>query len=110
MTEPGGHGVVKVDLGDAHASAKAISQIVNEMQGILRSIQGHTENGQVGWKGIAQVAFGNTSSDWQGSAAKLQAILQEIENNLTSGFSGYEDLDHSVGQAITASIDGGLRI
>ncbi|MYR08833.1 WXG100 family type VII secretion target [Gordonia sp. SID5947] len=110
MFETSGHSVVQVDLGDAQASAAAIGQIVNDMQGILRSIQGHTENGQVGWKGTAQVAFGTTSSDWQGSATKLQAILQEIETNLSSGFTGYEDLDHSAGQAITASIGGGLRI
>ncbi|MEE3850988.1 WXG100 family type VII secretion target [Gordonia sp. LSe1-13] len=97
MSDPTGGGL-NLDTAGAQASVKSISGIVNEMQAILGTIQKQTAAGQETWFGRASEAFGTTNADWHTSATKLQAVLQEIENALMSGFTEYEDIDSSAAQ------------
>lgn len=86
-------GAVDVDVASGQATAQSVSQIVDDMQAIIRQIASAASNGTASWNGRASSAFDTTHGDWNSSANTLNQALDDIRNKLTAGFSGYEDHD-----------------
>ncbi|MGV9713775.1 WXG100 family type VII secretion target [Gordonia sp. NPDC003424] len=101
---------LNLDVAAAQASSKSISGIVDAMHGILRQIQVSSQTGMTTWNGQASKSFDATQTDWSGTAAKLQAALDDIEAKLTTGFTGYDDHDAGNASAIASSTGGTLNL
>ncbi|MGC4933630.1 WXG100 family type VII secretion target [Gordonia sp. DT30] len=86
-------GAVDVDIASGQATAQSVSQIVDDMQAVIRQIASAASTGVSSWNGRASNAFDNTHSDWNSSARALNTALDDIRNQLTAGFGGYEDND-----------------
>ncbi|MGV9672649.1 MULTISPECIES: WXG100 family type VII secretion target [unclassified Gordonia (in: high G+C Gram-positive bacteria)] len=87
------NGAVDLDVASGMSTAQSVSQIVDEMQGIIRQIAGTASTGMASWNGRASTAFDSTHSDWNSSATALNQALDDIRTQLTAGFTGYEDHD-----------------
>lgn len=94
---------LNIDVGASRASAASISDIVDQMKAILGQIQNSAQAGQSGWKGSAAAAFGNTHTEWQDIATRLNAALREMETNLTAGFNGYGAQDTDAAAAVRSA-------
>ncbi|MFW0792225.1 WXG100 family type VII secretion target [Gordonia sp. CPCC 205515] len=101
---------LNLDVAAAQASSKSISGIVDAMHGILRQIQTSSQTGMATWHGQASKSFDSTQTDWSGTAAKLQAALNDIEARLTTGFKGYDEHDSGIASAIASSTGGTLSL
>ncbi|MFW0784084.1 WXG100 family type VII secretion target [Gordonia sp. CPCC 206044] len=99
---------LNLDVAAAQASSKTISGIVEQMHSVLRQVQNSAQSGLATWSGQASRSYDATQNDWSVTAAKLQAALNDIEAQLTTGFRGYDEHDAGNASAITSS--GGLTI
>ncbi len=97
---------MNLDVTGGQAAAAGIKGIVGDMRGVIGRIKASAANGMGDWNGTASTTFGNTHTDWHGTAVRLEQALDEIESKLTSGFHGYADADAEAGRAIAAG--GGL--
>lgn len=101
-------GAVDVDVVSGQATAQQVSQIVDDMQSVIRQIATAASTGVSSWTGRASNAFDNTHTDWNSSATALSTALDDIRNQLTAGFNGYDDHDSSAAGAFGG--EGPLRL
>ncbi|QTI68105.1 WXG100 family type VII secretion target [Gordonia polyisoprenivorans] len=101
-------GAVNVDVESGLATAQSVSQIVDDMQGVIRQIATAASTGVSSWNGRASNAFDNIHTDWNSSATALNAALDDIRTQLTAGFSGYDDQDSQAAGGFGA--EGPLRL
>lgn len=69
-------GAVDVDVESGLATAQSVSQIVDDMQAVIRQIATAASTGVSSWNGRASNAFDNTHTDWNSSATALNAALE----------------------------------
>lgn len=103
MTAGMSGGGVNVDTAAGLATTQKVSGIVDEMQQCIKRIAGAADTGLASWDGNASRAFDNVHTDWNSSAIKLQAALDDIKNKLNTGFRGYEDHDHTAAAGIPSN-------
>ena len=108
MSLPAGHGnALNFDLAVGQASTATMADLVGQMKAILGAIAGSASDGQAIWKGVASRAFSSTHNEWQDIATRLNAALNEMENNLSVSFKGYGNSDVEVAGVFHQSAAGG---
>ncbi|NDK91278.1 WXG100 family type VII secretion target [Gordonia desulfuricans] len=108
MNLEGAAGAVDIDVSSGLATAQTVSQIVDDMQGVIRQIASTASSGMATWSGRASTAFDATHTDWNSSANTLNQALDDIRTKLTAGFTGYED--HDAMAAADLGSEGPLRL
>lgn len=104
------NGSVDLDVAAGQATVHTVSQLVDDMQGIIRQIATTASTGTATWNGRASNAFGSTHSDWNSSATALNAALDDIRSKLSAGFAGYEDQDAQAAGGFGGGGEGPLNL
>ncbi|QKT06986.1 WXG100 family type VII secretion target [Gordonia sp. X0973] len=80
-----------------------ISNVQNDMEGLLRQVHATLESSSGVWKGDAQVAFAKVTQDYNDAARKMNTGLIDMVSKLSSSLNKYGHQESETTHAVTTA-------